>query len=160
MKSTVCSARRSGEQGAEALAIVPAARSANAGGPLSGREVHRDAGETLRAEDWLKVLANVLSSAPEGPVGKRNGPNAPEHFGLSYVSLLVAAERCGLEVTADMVERQVAATKAWREKESARIGRQHYVATRLDTIGRPARHHRRSPARGEGVESRNLRRLA
>ncbi len=96
--------------------------------------IHREAGEVLDGP-WLKVLANLLSSAPSGPTSKRRGRHAPEWFGLTYETLLVAAERCGLEATAEEIEAQVLDTQAWRHRESERIGRPHYAAMRPDKIG-------------------------
>ncbi len=98
-------------------------------------EVHRSAGEILPAGPWLKVLANVLSSAPEGYDGDRRARNAPIYFGLSKATLALAARRCGLDATVEMIEAQVADTRAWRERESGRIGRHHYAPMRPDKIG-------------------------
>ncbi len=97
--------------------------------------VMRDAGEILDAGPWLKVLANTLSAAPAGPIGKRRGRNAPDQWELSYTTLLVAAQRCGLEVSEDDIEQQVLDTGAWRHKESQRLGRPHYAQMRADKIG-------------------------
>ncbi len=97
--------------------------------------VMRASGEFLDAGPWLKVLANILSSAPAGPIGKRRGRNAPDQWELSYSTLLVAAQRCGLDVAADDVEQQVLDTGAWRHRESQRIGRPHYAAMRPDRVG-------------------------
>jgi hypothetical protein len=98
-------------------------------------EVQRAAGEFLQPEPWLKVLANVLSSASPGPVTKRSGRDAPECFGLNYMTLLFAAERCGLVATGDMIGRQVEITQAWRQEQSERIGRPHTLIMRPDMIG-------------------------
>jgi hypothetical protein len=98
-------------------------------------EVHRAAGEILPAGPWLKVLANILSSCPEEYAGGRRGRNAPPHFGLSKASLALAARRCGLGATVEMIEAQVADTLAWRERESGRIGRHHYAPMRPDKMG-------------------------
>jgi len=98
--------------------------------------VHRAHGEVLLPDAWLKVLANVLSSAPAGIIGKRRDRHAPEYFGLTYTNLLIAAERCGLEATADTIEQQVAETLEWRKRESERIGKPHYFMMRPDVIGK------------------------
>lgn len=99
-------------------------------------EVHRSAGgEILPAGPWLKVLANVLSSCPEGYDGDRRARNAPVYFGLSKASLALAARRCGLQVTTEEIEHQVTETRAWRERESGRIGHHHYMLMRPDKIG-------------------------
>jgi hypothetical protein len=98
--------------------------------------VHRARGEILSPRLWLEVLANILSSAAAGLIGKRNGHGAPANFGLTYANLLIAAERCGLEVTGDTIAQQIAKTLTWREKESERIGRQHYFMMRPDVIGK------------------------
>ncbi len=97
--------------------------------------VMREAGEILNAGPWLKVLANILSSAPSGPLGKRRGRHAPDLWELSYHTLLIAARRCGLEANADEIEEQVFETQAWRHRESERIGRPHYAPMRPDKIG-------------------------
>ncbi len=97
--------------------------------------VMRASGEIVDAGPWLKVLANLLSAAPAGPIGKRRGRHAPDRWELSYTTLLVAAERCGLEVSEDEIEQQVLETGAWRHKESQRIGREHYAQMRADKIG-------------------------
>jgi len=98
-------------------------------------EVHRAAGEILPPAPWLQVLANILSSAPEGYDGDRRGRNAPTLFGLSKSTLSLAALRCGLDATVEMLEAQVADTRAWRERESGRIGHHHYAPMRPDKIG-------------------------
>ncbi|TLG75155.1 hypothetical protein [Methylocystis sp. B8] len=93
------------------------------------------AGELLDPRPWLKVLANVLSSAPAGRIGKRSGRDAPDYWELSYNSLLVAAQRCGIEAPAEEIEAQVADTSEWRARESRRIGRSHFMAMSAEKIG-------------------------
>jgi hypothetical protein len=92
-------------------------------------------GEILPVAPWLKVLANVLSSAPEGRTGSRRARHAPERWELSYQSLALAARRCDLEATQNEIAGQVAETKAWRARESERNGCPHYVMMAPDTIG-------------------------
>jgi hypothetical protein len=98
-------------------------------------EVHRAAGEILPAGPWLKVLANVLSSAPEGYDGDRRARNTPTYFGLSKATLALAARRCGLNASVEQIEAQVADTRAWRAKEARRGGAHHYAPMRPDKIG-------------------------
>lgn len=89
--------------------------------------VMREAGEILDVESWLKVLANLLSGAPPTSCEDRRGPHAPEtYFGLRW--LAEAAAKCGLGATAEQIEAQAGSTRAWRMKESDRIGRPHYVS--------------------------------
>jgi hypothetical protein len=101
-------------------------------------ECMRANGEILNPEPWLKALANILSSAPEGFVGEREADSASEYGGLTHMNLLIALERCGFgkEVTADIMERQITETKTWRAWEAERTGRPHYVSMKPDTIGR------------------------
>ena len=94
----------------------------------------RARGEFPPPKPWLKVLANVLSSAPAGKVGKRTEPKAPERWELSYDTLAVAAAACGVEATEDEIERQVEDTLAWRQRESLRLGRPHHIMMRPDKI--------------------------
>jgi hypothetical protein len=96
----------------------------------------QDRGEILDPAPWLMVFANILSSAPKKWLGDRRGPIAPEYFGLSDAALSMAARRAGLRVTRDQIANQVAATKAWRKKESDRLSRPHYVPMAPATIGR------------------------
>jgi hypothetical protein len=98
-------------------------------------QVHREAGLILDAEPWLKVLANILSACPEGYDGDRRARIAPVYFGLSKASLALAARRCRLNVSVEEIEEQVADTRAWRERESGRIGRHHYAPMRPDKMG-------------------------
>jgi hypothetical protein len=99
-------------------------------------EVHRSAGgEILPAGPWLKVLANILSACPEGHDGDRRARRAPQYFGLNKATLALAARNCGLDATVEQIEAQVADTRAWRERESGRIGRRHYAPMRPDKIG-------------------------
>ncbi|PPD25002.1 MAG: hypothetical protein CTY30_00855 [Methylocystis sp.] len=96
--------------------------------------VQRAGGKKLDVASWLIVGGNILSSAPVG--AGEGGRSAPERFGLDYGSLLIFAQRCGLESTAADIQRQVAATMKWRAAESARIGRAHHAPMAPDTIGR------------------------
>jgi hypothetical protein len=99
-------------------------------------DVHLEAGEILPPGPWLKVLANVLSSCPEEYEGDRRAArNAPVSFGLSKASLALAARRCGLKATPEQIKAQFAETRAWRERESGRIGRHHCAIMRPDKIG-------------------------
>lgn len=95
----------------------------------------RERGEILSPGPWLLVFANLLSSAPAKWDGDRRGKNAPEYFGLSGAGLSLAARRAGLHVTTVQINTQLEATKAWREKESERLGRPHYVPMASATIG-------------------------
>ncbi|QBR72167.1 hypothetical protein CU048_13800 [Beijerinckiaceae bacterium] len=99
-------------------------------------QLHKDRGEILDPAPWLIVFANLLSAAPEKWLGDRKARSAPEWFGLSVSTLSLAARRAGLSVDLDHIRAQVAATEQWRGKESVRLGRNHYVAMRGDTIGR------------------------
>jgi hypothetical protein len=56
-------------------------------------------------------------------------------FGLTDLTLRFAAACCGLEATDDEIKQQVAETKAWRDKQSARQGHPHYAPMRADKIG-------------------------
>jgi hypothetical protein len=96
----------------------------------------RNHGEILHPAPWLMVLANILSSAPKKWLGDRRGTPAPEYFGLSEAALSIAARRAGLRASRNQIANQIAATKAWRKKESARLGRPHYVPMSSSTIGR------------------------
>ncbi len=98
--------------------------------------LHQQRGELLDPAPWLIVFANLLSAAPEKWLGDRKARSAPEWFGLSVSTLSLATRRAGLSVGLDQISAQVAATEAWRQKESERLGRNHYVAMRGDTIGR------------------------
>ena len=91
-------------------------------------------GEILPPKPWLKVLGNVLSSAPAGKVGKRKDPKAPERWELSYETLAVAAADCGVEATEDEIEHQVEETLAWRQRELLRLGRPHHIMMAPDKI--------------------------
>lgn len=98
----------------------------------------RQNGEILNPEPWLKVLANILSSAPEGFAGERDADSPPEYGGLTYKNLLIAVERCGFgkDVTTDMLDRQIKEAQTWRAREAERTGGRHYVSMKPDTIGR------------------------
>lgn len=91
--------------------------------------------EVLDPAQWLIVLANILSSAPPKWLGDRRGERAPEFFGLNEATLSRAMRNAGIRVTNGQVAEQVAATTAWRKKESKRLGRPHYVAMSGATIG-------------------------
>jgi hypothetical protein len=98
-------------------------------------DVQRGAGETLASGPWLKALANVLSSFPEGWDGSRRGRSAPAFIGLSAATLMQAATRCGLAVTLDEIKAQVAETGEWRAQLSKRPGVVRYAIMRSDKIG-------------------------
>jgi len=91
-------------------------------------------GREIDAGAWLKVGANVLSSAPAGKEALTRA--APARWGLDHTSLLVFAQRCGLCVTTDEIAAQVTSTLAWRAAEAERIGRAHHVPMSGETIGR------------------------
>ncbi len=97
-------------------------------------ETLRAHGEILVAGPWLKVLANVLSSAPEGAVGSRKDSDAPQRWELSYETLAVAGTRCGVEATEDEIECQVEETLDWRSRESQRLKRPHHIMMTPDKI--------------------------
>ncbi len=97
--------------------------------------VLRAQGEILQNGPWLKVLANILSSMPEGYAWSRKAPNAPPFFGLSVETLRFAATNCGLEVTDDEIKQQTFNTKAWRKARSASQGHPLFAPMRADKIG-------------------------
>ncbi len=90
-------------------------------------------GRDLDPGPWLKVGANVLSSAPPGREEITRA--APARWGLDQSSLLRFATRCGIDCSAEDIARQVTETTRWRKSEAERIGRRHYVAMNADTIG-------------------------
>ena len=87
----------------------------------------------LDPEAWLKVGANILSSAPAGKEELTRA--APARWGLDHSSLLRFATRCKLDCTAEDIARHVNETTRWRKAESERIGRPHHVPMKPDTIG-------------------------
>ena len=91
-------------------------------------------GEILNEANWLKVFANVLSSAPAGDVGKRSDRKPPKRWELSVFSMRDAAKDCGVTASREAVEVQVDETLAWRARESGRIGRPHFVPMSIDKI--------------------------
>jgi hypothetical protein len=84
---------------------------------------------------WRHCIASPQSIA-RAATGKRNGRDAPEYFGLTYGNFLIAVERCGLEVTGTAIAQQIVRTLKWRQRESERIGRPHYLMMRPDIIGK------------------------
>jgi hypothetical protein len=92
-------------------------------------------GEILNPAGWVEVLANLLSSAPPKWDGSRKAKNAPENFSLTVATLTLACRRSGTFVKSKLVAEQVTNTKIWRNKESTRLGRQHYASMTGKTIG-------------------------
>lgn len=91
------------------------------------------AGRERPTDPWLRVLANILSSAPPGKAALEG--RAPERFRLTYQTLVVAAERCGVGATREQIDRQVVDTLQWRRSETERTGAPHYIPMSPDAIG-------------------------
>ncbi|MGD9542407.1 hypothetical protein [Methylocystis sp.] len=98
--------------------------------------VHRKYGEILDNAAWLRVNANIWSSAPEGYIGSRRGDRAPLYFGLTFENLKNQALACGLDASDEEIEEQVADTRAWRRKRSEQVGAPFYRRMKPDKIGR------------------------
>ncbi len=97
-------------------------------------DVMRAEGRALDPGPWLKVGANVLSSAPPGQEEITRA--APARWGLDQSSLLRFATRCGIDCSAEDIALQVAETIRWRESETERIGRPHHIPLSADAIGK------------------------
>lgn len=93
-------------------------------------------GKILDPVPWLKVLANILSSSPPGPLSGRvtRTGDMPSDWGLTYLNLSYAAKRCGVVASDDAIRLQVAETLAWRAKGAVRLQRPDYSPMRPDRI--------------------------
>lgn len=98
--------------------------------------VHRARGEILDRAAWLRVIANVLSSAPSGYMGSRRGRTAPPFFfGLTVENLAAQADACGLQATDDEIKAQVFETNAWRQEMTLQTGEPFLRRMSADKMG-------------------------
>lgn len=98
-------------------------------------QIQRENGEVLDKAAWLKVIANLLSGAHPVSADERRGPYAPVQLGLNFPNMFRAAKECGLDASREELERQIAETAAWRQREAKRVGHERRPIMSLDTIG-------------------------
>lgn len=95
----------------------------------------RAAGEILPLSPWLRVLADALSSAKPGPINEPGSLHG-RWFGLDFLTLKRAAEKCGFDASDTELEKALNAALRYRSNLAARSKRLATIPMRGDKIAR------------------------